>query len=194
MRSGGSKCNISKHGDQQEVEEEQKMPEPTPEEKLKEIQEELQQIGSMTKDKFSSLLKSRIQDYAFKWLQDKKKLRISENAKGKELNYTHLEMAEYLGPDGDMSIEEKKWLSKCRVEDIPIKANRRWKFENIICSSCDTDSDETQSHILECKTLIGPSEILTYIPNYRELFENDVEAQAYVSRLIKDNHGRIVTQ
>ena len=121
-------------------------------------------------------------------------LRISEHAKGKDLKYTYLEMAEYLGPESDMSIEEKKWLLKCRVEDIPVKANRRWQFKNIICSSCDTNSEETQSHILECKTLIGPSEIGTYIPNYRELFENDVEAQAYVSRLIKDNHGRIVVQ
>ena len=89
-------------------------------------------------------------------------------------------MAEYICPDTDMSIEEKKWLLKCRGEDIPVKANRRWQFENIICSSCNTNSEETQSHILECKTLIGPSEIVTYIPNYRELFESDIEYQAYM--------------
>ena len=90
-----------------------------------------------------------------------------------------------------MSKEEKKWLLKRRVEDIPVKTNRRWQFDNILCSFCNTNSEETQSHILECKTLIGPSKIVTYIPNYQKLFESNIESQAYVSRLLKDNHGRI---
>ena len=94
-----------------------------------------------------------------KWLLNKKKQRISDNAKGKDLNYSSLKMAEYLGPDSDISIDEKKWLFQCRMEDINVKANQRWQFDDIACSSCDTNSDETQSHILECKILIGPSEI-----------------------------------
>ena len=77
----------------------------------------------MKKDKHSSLLKSRIQDLAFNWLQYQNIFLISEHAKGKELNYTYSEMAEYLGPDVDMSIEEKKRLLKFRGEDIPVKAN-----------------------------------------------------------------------
>ena len=49
-------------------------------------------------------------------------------------------MADYHGPDAAMYIEEKKWLLKCRVEDIPVKANRRWQFENIMCSYCDMNA------------------------------------------------------
>ena len=115
---------------------------------------------------------------------------LTENAKGKDLTYTNLKMAEYLGPGSDIYIDEKKWLFKCRMEDINVKANQRWQFDNIACSSCDISSDETQYHILECKQ----SEIVAYIPNYKELFEDDLEAQVCVLRLIKDNDRRIKQQ
>ena len=35
----------------------------------------------------------------------------------------------------------------------------------------NSNSDETQSHILECKPLIGQSKIVTYLPYYKELYE-----------------------
>ena len=157
------------------------------------IHEDIEEIGIMKKEKFSLILNDRIEALAFKWLLDKKKSRKSENAKGKDLKYSFLQMAEYLGPTSNASINEKKWLLKCRLEDINVKANRRWQFDNLICSSCDTNNIESQSHILECKTLIGQCEIVTYLPNYRELFEDDVEAQIYVSRIMRDNHRRIQT-
>ena len=35
-------------------------------------------------------------------------------------------MAEYLSPnEEDMSIDDQKWLFKCRVEDVNVKANHR---------------------------------------------------------------------
>ena len=55
-----------------------------------------------------------------------------------------------------------------------------------------TDGHETQFHILECIPLIGQSEIVTYIPNFKEYFnDDDLEAEVYLSRLIKDHHRRI---
>ena len=88
-----------------------------------------------------------------------------------------------------MSMNENKCFLRGRVEDITVNVNRRTQFENILCSSCDSKSEETQSHTLEGKTLNGPSAIVTYLQNYRELFGDDIEAQVYVSILIKDNHG-----
>ena len=100
-------------------------------------------------------------------------------------------MADFLCPsDIDISIDEKKWLLKCRLEDIEAKGNRKWQYDNIFCSSCDSQIIETQSHILECIPLIGKSEIVTYIPNYNELFGADIQAQVYVSRLLQDNFER----
>ena len=58
----------------------------------------------MKKETFSLILNDTIEALAFKWLLDKKKSRNSENAKGKNLQYSFLQMAEYLGPTGIASI------------------------------------------------------------------------------------------
>ena len=100
-------------------------------------------------------------------------------------------MTDHLGPTSDASIYEKKWLLKGRLEDINAKANRKWQLDNTTCSLFDTKNIGTPSHILEYKTLIEQFEIVTYLTSYREIFEDDVEAQIYVSRIIKDNHMRI---
>ena len=134
---------------------------------------------------------TQIENAAFVWLMNKNSSRTSENKKGKHLKYTKLKMAEYLCPSNiDISIDEKKWLFKCRVDDIDLKSNRRWQYEDISCSSCNSNSEDNQEHLLICKTLLGKSQILTYIPSYSELFCEDVEAQVYVARLLQDNYSR----
>ena len=103
-------------------------------------------------------------------------------------------MAEYLvSTEEDLSIEEQKWIFKCRVEDIQIKGNQRWKYENISCPSCMKNIDETQSHILNCEFLQGKNENLSYIPNYSELYNGELREQVYVSRLLKENYDRRVS-
>ena len=60
------------------------------------------------------------------------------------MKYDEYKMAEYLkNTEEDISIEEQKWIFKCRVEYINIKGNQRWKYEDISCPSCMTFFDET---------------------------------------------------
>ena len=66
---------------------------------------------------------------------NKKARGISENGKEKVLEYNELEMSEYLCTKKNyFSIEEKKWLLNCRLEDIDIY--RKWNNENILCPNC----------------------------------------------------------
>ena len=131
-----------------------------------EIHNELEEIQCMSQDKYNKMVTENICQAAFKWLQNRQQSRTSNHARGKELKYSELKMANYLCPsDVNISIDEKKWLFKCRVEDIEVKANRRWQNDNISCLSCNFNVDETQSHILTCTYLIGQSKILTYIPS-----------------------------
>ena len=128
-------------------------------------------------------------------MKKRKDGRTSENAKGKPIEYTHLEMAEYLcASEEDISIEEKKWHFKCRVEDIEVKANHRWKFTDITCGSCKNNIEETQSHTLNCHIFLGKNENVTYIPDYNELYIGNLSEQIYVSRLIKENYNRRVQE
>ena len=78
-------------------------------------------------------------------LLDRKENRKSDHAKGKLLNYTEFELAEYISPkDENITIEEQKFTFCCRVEDINIKGNNRWKYEDLSCVSCKKNVEDTQ--------------------------------------------------
>ena len=110
---------------------------------------ELEQIEEMKRDFFKSIVKDAVQKKAFESLINRKNSRTSENAKGKLIIYEDFRMAEYLSPNTEqISIEERKWIFRCRVDDIDIKGNRRWQYEDISCSSCKMNIEETQFHLL----------------------------------------------
>ena len=146
-------------------------------------------------DKFKSIVKEAVKGSAFLYLLQKKSDRKSENAKGKHLVYHEFQIAEYLCPsEADIPIEERKWLFKCRVDDINIKGNQRWKQRDITCSSCQRNSEETHFHLLNCEALLGKNELLTYIPDYNELYKGDILEQVYVSRVLKENFRNRVSE
>ena len=45
-----------------------------------------------------------------------------------------------------------------------------------------------QRHLLNCQYLLGKSEIISYIPDYNDLFNEDIQEQLYISRVLKDNY------
>ena len=48
-----------------------------------------------------------------------------------------------------------------------------------------------QKHLLSCKYLLGKNEIVTHIPDYQDLFLEDIDAQVYTSRILKENYTRM---
>ena len=76
----------------------------------------LDEIKLMTKDKYTRILKSKIESCAFEYLLSK------QGTKGKEIIYSHLQMAEYLQPLNNMlTIEQKRdmFSVKNRMVNIP---------------------------------------------------------------------------
>ena len=57
---------------------------------------EIGDIKEMKKGQFKAIVKEKVKSGAFQYLLNKKAGRISENAKGKLLEYNELEMSEYL--------------------------------------------------------------------------------------------------
>ena len=80
------------------------------------------------------------------------------------------------------------------MEDVDIKGNHKWKHTNIFCSSCKQNEDETQFHLLNCFALLGKYEALSYIPEYRELYQGSLSEQIYVSRVLKENYINRVSE
>ena len=96
-------------------------------------------------------------------------------------------MREYLSTkENNISIEEKKWLLKCRLEDIDI--SRKWNNENVLCPNCP-NSEFDLKHLFECQYLMGKNEIITYIPKYEDIFIGDLEEQIYASRIMKEHYN-----
>lgn len=122
-----------------------------------EITETFDEIKEMSKTKFTRLLKSRIEVNALKYLKNKRK------SKGKEIEYTELEMAEYLQPTNDkLSIEEKQSLFAIRNRMFEISSNFSKSNAKTLCLCGET---ENMKHIFVC-------EILNEEADQNELYEN----------------------
>ena len=103
-------------------------------------------------------------------------------------------MADYLTrKETKMSIDERKWLLKCRIEDIDIISNRNWNNEDIRCNRCPTE-DFTQRHLLYCKGLQGKNKIVSQIPEYEQLFGGDMNIQIHISRIMKEHYTMMKLQ
>ena len=143
---------------------------------------DLEQIEAMTADKFKALCKTKVKFKAFEYLEENK----MELKSVKHIRYDRLEMAKYLRENNwGFTNRERQYLFQCRLNDIDVRANRKWKYKEIHCISCnDKSMEETTEHILNCATLISRNYQYTYIPSFNELYSSEVEDQIYVSRTI----------
>ena len=83
---------------------------------------------------FRKIVKEKVQQKALEYLLNKKESHISENAKGKQIKYEKLKIQGYLNSSNlNISVNEKKWLFKCRVEDIdlPVTADGGMKIHSV---------------------------------------------------------------
>ena len=98
-------------------------------------------------------------------------------------------MEEYLkSGDLQLSVQERQYLFQCRMQDIDVRANRPWKYDDIFCISCkDQSKEETRIHILACKELCNRNNMISYLPSHNDLYSTEIEDQIYVSRVIRQN-------
>ena len=153
-------------------------------EKVK-INLELIEIENMSEVNFKIICKQQVSKLAFEYLINKKNNRQNKN----QAHYEYFEMAQYLQEDKiGFSIKEKQNLFQCRMDDLDVKNNRSWKFENLICRSCDNPSQiETQQHVLVCNQLVNRNMKMSYLPSYEDLYSDDIEDQMYTSIVLCEN-------
>ena len=77
----------------------------------------LEQIKSMKKEKYKSIVKEKVSEAALKYLINK------QGKKGREIKYPSLEMSEYLLPYNKQSIEEKREMFAVKTSMVNITAN-----------------------------------------------------------------------
>ena len=135
----------------------------------------LEQIKLMSKNKFSTVLKQN-RESALKYLLQKR------GKKGKEIEYTSLDMAEYLQPFGNkLTVEEKQNLFSIRNRMVNIPRNFPKGETEYPCICGET---ENMGHIYNCEIL---SERKTRILKYEKIFDGTMDQQIEVFRIIKQN-------
>ena len=90
--------------------------------------------------------------------------------------------------------KERKLIFQLRTRmNFGIKTHFRNMHDNTLCDGCQLEESTTR-HTLECSSLIGRNELVTYKPSYEDLFGTDEEEQVYIARIICDNLKRMPSQ
>ena len=145
---------------------------------------EIIEIEHISEERFKNVCKQKVKNSAFEYLNNKLKQRQNYS----ELQYEDLNMAKYFYEDLGYVVKEKQNLFQCRMNDLDVKANRRWKYEDITCRSCkDQTKLETQQHVICCKSLVNRNMKSTYFSSYKELYSEDIDQQMYTSMVICEN-------
>ena len=72
------------------------------------------------------------------------------------------------------------------IEKVKMNYQQEYK-PNFICSSCIL-KECNQSHLLDCEALIGSNQLVTYIPNYEDIFnDDDTDEQYFIARIMMAN-------
>ena len=101
-------------------------------------------------------------------------------------------MQNYLASeDLDITNFERKHIFLTRTKmHYKIKTHFRNMYQDVICEGC-RKAESTTRHTLECSSLLGMNEIVTYLPTYEDIYGDDEIEQAYISRILRDNMSRL---
>jgi hypothetical protein len=141
-----------------------------------EIDFSFDEIKAMSVNKFKNIICKKLKKEAFQYLMKRR------GQKGSEISYTDMKMAEYLLPDNNLTIINKRriFLIRNRMLDIPSNFSSSNKNKEFNCF-CGNYND--MKHIYECQLLNveEPSE------KYEQIFEGNIEQQIIVFRRFDNN-------
>ena len=148
------------------------------------------EIKNTKKETFKKMVKEKMKESSHSYLlQEKEKL--SKLA----LLSSHYGMKDYLTTD-KLSLEEKQLLFNLRVRMIEVKCNFKSKHgEDLLCSLCQTNSEESQEHVLICPALV-PHHAATTV-QYKDIFdslEKQIVAVKHWSKLMSIRKIKIKEQ
>ena len=86
-------------------------------------------------------------------------------------------------------METAKFIAKTQSHMIEtVKTNYPGFYKpNLICNAC-LISECNQPHLLYCQKLIGSNGLITYIPNYEDIFDDsNTEEQCFIANLMMAN-------
>ena len=150
------------------------------------IKESLEEIKSMSIFKFRRIVVKAVRQKTFKDLNN---LKNSHN-KVKHIEYEKFEMQKYL-KNPALSNHEAKFAFHARCRMLEVRKNYAQSFVEHFCPICrNIDCPDTQPHLLECECLESDNVVVADLPDYEQLFSDDVEKQVAIIKLLKNHFDK----
>ena len=96
-----------------------------------------QEIQNFSKVKFKNLVKEKVRQIAFQYLMQIKQ----SHTKAKDLDYHQLALQEYLKPEDDLSINEKRFIFAARSNMLDLHANFKLGKSDTKCRKCGLEDE-----------------------------------------------------
>ena len=135
----------------------------------------LDEIRTISKQRYLMILKEKIKDSALKYLLKKR------GKKGSEISYSSIEMSKYLQPfNKALTIEQKREMFEIRNRMVNIQSNFSSKNE----TRCECGKTEDMVHIYECEIFCDNKQ--PTIP-YGQIFNGNLNEQILVYTKFSEN-------
>ena len=144
----------------------------------------------MKQSGFQNLVKSAVVKEAFNYLLKIKNgdAQTRGHSKVAHIKYKRLEMQNFLRPNR-ISIQEAKFIFLVRARMLDIKANYQNAHANMLCIACK-ETEETQEHLLQCKVLGDENMVVEELPEYGNLFGENLQKQITVAKILNTNFNK----
>ena len=98
-------------------------------------------------------------------------------------------MQPYLAPsEGKLSIQEKQFIFSARSRMMDVLCNFKDGKKSLQCRACGRFPEE-QAHLLQCEKL-DDNELTENLPQYVDIFSDNVMKLAKIGRVIKAKHEK----
>ena len=147
--------------------------------KILDINLSFEEIGKMSKYSLKKVLREKTNIAAYKYLTAQK----SKQTKILDMEYSKLEMQAYLA-DGDRDNRVSRLIFKARGKTLDIKMQKRWKYDDTLCTGCGI-KEETGQEIFMCDKLNKNPENIPYSRFHKEFVKDQVSAPKVMMKKIK---------
>ena len=146
----------------------------------------LEEVCATSKNAFKNIVKEALQKKSLEYLQSLQQM----HSKSKNLKYSSIALQPYLAPsDLKLSIQEKQFLFSARSRMLDVLCNYKDGKKTLQCRACDK-FPEDQPHLIQCEKLSG-NDVTENLPNYDDIFSDNVNQLAKIGRLLKTKHEKL---
>ena len=144
----------------------------------------LEGIKIMKKQVFRKLVNEKVEEIAFKKLENIKK----SHSKVDKIEHNSLIMQKYLQPNRtNIKKEEAQLIFSIRCRMTKVKNNMKGKYESLSCRGCKIE-EESQKHIVEeCKILNKDRQKIEYV----KILTGTIEEKLKIARIFQENYKKL---